>query len=218
MEETVPGEVGYASPRDLGIRTLLFDTAAILSKHTGRARDSMQALWTRLQVGGTQVPDTSWDLEEGGNGTSQVRVEDLPDSANSSPELSIPTPLTPHGPTPPSPLSDFVWRSPVVSSQPSHPYGPTPPSPLSDLVRSSPISNEDTTTCLSPESTGPIREPPHMVALRARRKKAKAGNILISRCVTSILRLHTLYMCGVFDVSQGYQNMATWCVPFSGRV
>ena len=44
MEETVPGEVGYASPRDLGRRTLLFDTAAILSKHTGRARDSMQAL------------------------------------------------------------------------------------------------------------------------------------------------------------------------------
>jgi hypothetical protein len=35
MEETVPGEVGYASPRDLGIRTLLFETAAMLSKHTG---------------------------------------------------------------------------------------------------------------------------------------------------------------------------------------
>ena len=44
MEETVPGEVGYASPRDWGIRTLLFETAAMLSKHTGRARDSMQAL------------------------------------------------------------------------------------------------------------------------------------------------------------------------------
>ena len=91
-------EVGYASPRDLGIRTLLFDTAAILSKHTGRARDSMQALWTRLQAGGPHVPDTSWDLEVGGHDTSEVRVEDLPHSVNSSPELSIPTPLTPHGP------------------------------------------------------------------------------------------------------------------------
>ena len=60
MEETVPGEVGYASPRDLGIRTLLFDTATLLSKHTGRARDSMQVLWTRLQAGGPHVPDTSW--------------------------------------------------------------------------------------------------------------------------------------------------------------
>ena len=34
------------------------------------------------------------------------------------------------------------------------------------------------TSCLSSESTGSIREPPHMVALRARRKKAQAGNIL----------------------------------------
>ena len=63
MEETVPGEVGYASPRDLGIRTLLFDTAAMLSKHTGRARDSMQALWSRLKEGGPQVTEMSWDLE-----------------------------------------------------------------------------------------------------------------------------------------------------------
>ena len=59
MEETVPGEVGYASPRDLDIRTLLFDTAATLSKHTGRARDSKQALWSRLKEGGQQVPEVS---------------------------------------------------------------------------------------------------------------------------------------------------------------
>jgi len=59
MEEIVPGEVGYASPRDLGIRTLLFETAAMLSKHTGRARDSMQALWSRLKEGGQQVPEVS---------------------------------------------------------------------------------------------------------------------------------------------------------------
>jgi len=39
---------------------------------------------------------------------------------------------------PPSPLSDFVWRSPELSSQLLTPYGPTPPSPLSDLVWSSP--------------------------------------------------------------------------------
>ena len=134
-------------PTDLGIRTLLFDTAAILSKHTGRARDSIQALWTHLQAGGPHVPDTSWDLEVGGHGTSEVRVEDLPHSANSSPELSIPTPLTPHGPTLSSPLSDFVWRSPAASSQPYTPYGHTPPSPLYDLVRGPPISNEDTTFC-----------------------------------------------------------------------
>jgi len=31
MEESVPGEVGYASPRNLGIQTLLFDVAAMLS-------------------------------------------------------------------------------------------------------------------------------------------------------------------------------------------
>ena len=178
LEETVPGEVGYASPRDLGIRTLLFDTAAILSKHTGRARDSMQALWTRVQAGGPHVPDTSWDLEVGGHVPSEVRVEDLPPSVPSSPELSIPTPITPHGPTLSSLLSDFVWRSPVASSQPYTPYGHTPPSPLYDLVRGPPISNEDTTSCLSTESTGSIREPPHMVALRARRKKARAGNVL----------------------------------------
>jgi len=49
MEETVPGEVGCVSPRNLGIQTLLFETAAMLSKHTGRARDSMPALWSRLK-------------------------------------------------------------------------------------------------------------------------------------------------------------------------
>jgi len=108
MEETVPGEVDYASPRDLGIRTLLFDTTVMLAKHTGRVRDSIQALWSRLQAGGPHVPETSWDLEVGGHGTSEVMIEDLPHSPNLSPELSIPTPLTPHGPTPPSPLSDFV--------------------------------------------------------------------------------------------------------------
>ena len=178
MEETLPGEVGYASPRDLGIRTLLFDTAAMLSTHTNRARDSMQALWSRLQGGGPQVPEMSWDLEEGGHSASEVMIEVLPHSANVSPVSSIPTPLTPHGPTPPSPLSDFVWHSPGLSSQPYTPYGPTPPSPLSDLVWSSPISNEDSTACLSTESTCSIREPPHMVALRARRKKANTGNIL----------------------------------------
>jgi len=177
MEETVPGEVDYASPRNLGIRTLLFETATTLSKHTGRAHDAMQALWSRLKEGGQQVPEVSWDLEEGGHGTSEVGVEDLPPSATLSPVLSISTPVTPPGPTPPSPLSDFVWHSPSPSSQPHTPYGPTPPSPLSDLVWSSPISNEDTTPCLASESTGSIREPLHMVALRARRKKAKAGNI-----------------------------------------
>ena len=110
MEGTVQGEVGYASPRDLGIRTLLFNTAAMLSKHTGRARDSMQALWSRLQEGGQQVPELSWDLEEGRHSASEVMVEDLPHSANLSLVLSIPTPVTPYRPTPPSPLSDFVWR------------------------------------------------------------------------------------------------------------
>jgi len=65
IEETVPGEVCYVSPRDLGIRTLLFETAAMLSKHTGRARDSMQALWSRLKEGGKQMPEMSLDLEQG---------------------------------------------------------------------------------------------------------------------------------------------------------
>jgi len=113
-------------------------------------------------------------------GSAKPPAIDDPDTqeTNLSPVLSIPTPLTPHGPTPPSPLSDFVWNSPALSSQPCTPYGPTPPSPLSDLVWSPPISNEDTTACLSTESTGSIREPPHMFALRARRKKTKAGNIL----------------------------------------
>ena len=115
MLATVPGEVGYASPRDLGIRTLLFDTAAMLSKHTGRARDSMQALWSRLKEGGPQVTEMSWDLEEGGHGASEVMIEDLPHSANLSPVLSIPTPVTPYGPTPPSPVSNFVWHSPALS-------------------------------------------------------------------------------------------------------
>ena len=71
----MPGEVGYASPRDLGLRTLLFDTAAMLSKHTGRARDSMQALWSRLKEGGPQVTEMSWDLEEGGHSASEVMIE-----------------------------------------------------------------------------------------------------------------------------------------------
>jgi len=178
MEETVPGEVGYASPRDLGIQTVLFETAAMLSRHTGRARDSMQALWSRLKEGGNNLPKMSWDLEEGGRSTSEVVVEDLPHSENQSPVLSIPTPVTPYGPTTPSSLTDFVWRSPELSSEPLTPYGPTPPSPLSDLVWSSPASsNEDTTSCLSPKSTGSICEPQHMVALRIRRKKANAGNI-----------------------------------------
>jgi len=204
-EETVPGEVGYALPRDLGIRTLLFETAATLSKHTGRARASMQALWSRLKEGGQQVPEVSWDLEQGGHSTSEVGVGDLLPSATLSPVLSIPTPVTPHGPTPPSPLSDFVWHSPSLSSQPLTPYGPTPPSPLSDLVWSSPMSNEDTTPCLPSESNDSICEPLHMVALRARRKKAKAGNIFsLTRDVARpILRVHTLSLCGVFDVSQG---------------
>ena len=166
----MPGEVGYASPRDFAIWTLLFDTAAMLSKHTGRARDSMQALWSCLKEGGPQVTEMSWDLEEGGHGASEVRIEDLPHSVNLSPVLSIPTSVTSYGPTPPFPLSNFVWHSPALSSQPYTPYGPTPPSPLSDLVWSSPTSNEDTTACLSAESTGSICEPPHMVALRARRK------------------------------------------------
>ena len=90
-EETVPGEVGYALPRDLGIRTLLFETAATLSKHTGRARASMQALWSRLKEGGQQVPEVSWDLEQGGHSTSEVGVGDLLPSATLSPVLSIPT-------------------------------------------------------------------------------------------------------------------------------
>jgi len=81
----------------------------MLSKHTGRARDSMQALWSRLQGGGPQVPEMSWDFEEGGHSASEVMIEDLPHSANLSLVLSIPTPLTPHGTTSPSPLSDFVW-------------------------------------------------------------------------------------------------------------
>ena len=80
----------------------------------------------------------SLHLEEGGRGTSEGAVEDLQHSESQSPVLSIPTPVTPYGPTPPSPLSDFVWRSPELSSQPLTPYGPTPPSPLSDLVWSSP--------------------------------------------------------------------------------
>jgi len=156
--------------------TLVRDSSHVV-KHTGRARDSMQALWSRLKEGGKQVPQMSWDLEEDRHSTSEVVVEDLPHSANLSPVLSISTPVTPYGPTPPSPLSDFVWRSPVLSSQLHTPYGPTPPSPFSDLVWSSPTSNEYTTSCLSSESTSSIREPQHMVALRARRKKAKAGNI-----------------------------------------
>ena len=99
------------------------------------------------------MPEISWDLEEGGRSTSEVAVEDLPHSENLSPVLSIPTPVTPYGPTPPSPLSDLVWSSPASS-------------------------NEDTTSCLSPKSTGSICEPQHMVALLIRRKKANAGNIL----------------------------------------
>jgi len=154
-----------------------FSPVSMLSKHTGRVRDSMQALWSRLKEGGQQVPEISWDLEEGGHSTSEVGVEDLPPSANLSLVLSIPTPVTPYGTTPSSPLSNFVWHSPALSSQPHNPYGPTPPSPLSDLVWSSPISNEDTTPCLSSESTVSIREPHHMVPPRARRKKAKTGNI-----------------------------------------
>jgi len=126
---------------------------------------------------GQQVPEVSWDLEEDGHSTSEVVVEDLPPSVTLSPVLSIPTLVTPHGPNPPSPLSDFVWHSPALSSQPHTPYGPTPPSPLSDLVWSLPISNEDITPCLSSQSIGSIREPQHMVALRARQKKAKSGNI-----------------------------------------
>jgi len=35
MEETVPVEFDYVSPRDLGIRTVLFEVAAMLSQHTG---------------------------------------------------------------------------------------------------------------------------------------------------------------------------------------
>ena len=179
MEETVPGEVGYASPWDLGIWTVLFETTAMLSRHTGRARDSMQALWSRLKEGGKQMPKMSWDLEEGRRSISEVAVEDLPHSENLSLVLSIPTLVTLYGPTPPSPLSDFVWRSPQLSSQPLTPYGPTPPSPLSDLVWSSPASsNLDTTSCLSPKSTGSICEPQHMVVLQIRMKKANAGNIL----------------------------------------
>jgi len=64
-----------------------------------------------------------------------------------------------------------VWHSSQLHTL----YGPTPPSPLSDLVWSSPTSNEDTTACLSSD----ICEPLHMVALWARRKKAKTGNIFI---------------------------------------
>jgi len=71
----------------------------MLPKHTGRARDSMQALWSRLKEGGQQVPEMSWDLEEGGHSTSEVVVGDLPHLANLSPVLSIPTPVTPYGPT-----------------------------------------------------------------------------------------------------------------------
>ena len=114
-----------------------------------------------------------WDLEAGRHSTSEVAVEDLPPSVTLSLVLSVPTPVTPHGLTPPSPLSDLGWHSPALSSQPQTPYGPTPPSPLSDLVWSSPISNEDTTPCLSSESIDSIREPQHMVALRARRKIGK---------------------------------------------
>jgi len=153
MEETVPGEVGYASPWDLGIWTVLFETTAMLSRHTGRARDSMQALWSRLKEGGKQMPKMSWDLEEGRRSISEVAVEDLPHSENLSLVLSIPTLVTLYGPTPPSPLSDLVWSSPASS-------------------------NLDTTSCLSPKSTGSIFEPQHMVVLQIRIKKANAGNIL----------------------------------------
>ena len=112
---------------EIVIRTLLFEMAAILSKHTGRARDSMQALWSRLKEGGKQVAEMSWDLEEGRHSTSEVVVEDVPHSANLSLVLAIPTPVTPYGPTPPSPLSDFVWRSPALSSQPAPLMGPHHP-------------------------------------------------------------------------------------------
>jgi len=133
MEETVPGEFGYASPRDLEIQTVLFEADAVLVQHTGRARDSMQALWSRLKAGVNHQPKLPWDLEEGGSRISDVAAEDLTPSLIPSPVLSIPTPITPYGPTPPSPLSDYVWSSPEPSSDPLTPYRPTQPSPLSDF-------------------------------------------------------------------------------------
>ena len=48
----------------------------------------MQALCSRLQAGGPQVLEISWDLEDGGHSASEVMIEDLPHSANLSPVLS----------------------------------------------------------------------------------------------------------------------------------
>lgn len=122
---------------------MLFDVATALAQHTGRSVGSIQDLWTRLNPAGDSQVDLSWDLQEDGSLILESPTEGTISSSLPTPVSSIPTPITPYGLTPPSPLSDFVWRSPVSS-------------------------NEQTTPGLCPTPSSPTCESPHIVALRER--------------------------------------------------
>ena len=139
---------GCAYSTDLNVGTPWLNFITVVSQYAGKTVGATRRLWVRLQAVGQNQGNMPWDLEEGGG----LGREPQPGSVQTSDITSPLSYITAH-------LSTSLTNPATI---------PPFPSPES--------SNEH--TCFVSHHTSKIREPQHMVALRMRWKKAKAGSLL----------------------------------------
>jgi len=195
FEPTSLEATGCAYSTDLNVGTPWLDFSTAVSQYAGKAVGSTHRLWVRLQAAGQDQGNRPWDLEEGGG----LGREPQPGSVETSDITSPLSYITAH-------LSTYLTNPATI---------PRFPSPES--------SNEH--TCFLSHHTSKICEPQHMIALRMRRKKAKAGTLLsitrdLSRPPCDFIHC-SCAQCQIFR-----QDSETWqpgscravvgCVPSAG--
>ena len=148
FEPTSPEESGCAYSTDLNVGTPWWDFTTAVSQYVDKAVGSTHRLWARLQTVGQDPGNGPWDLEEGGGLGREPQPGPVETLDITSPLSYIPTHLA------------TCLTNPVTTS-------------LSPSAELSPAK-----ICVVSHHTSKICEPHHMIALRMRRKNAKAGTLL----------------------------------------
>jgi len=170
---------GCAYSTDLNVGTLWSNFTTAVLQYAGKTVGATHRLWARLQAAGQNQGNGPWDLKEGGG----LGREPQPGSVETSDITSPLSYLTAH-------LSTCLTH------------------PATILLFPSPESSNEH-TCFVSHHTSKICEPQHMVALRMRRKKAKAGTLLsITRDLSSPPRDFIYCSCAQCQIFR--QDSETW--------